>query len=305
MGRAGNQMFQYAFARHIQEQTHEDLCIDFTNIYKGDKNDGWKNQLLYFHTTYTEVSSCKINMIQKVILKIFLALRKVTCKNRNDQHKLEMRFVRFLNKAGIFFLTQGYYPFHTKCLFQNKLIMGYFESEKYFEDIRKKILDEFQPREPRRNENFGLYKIIEENKNSVCMTVRAGDYINDESIKKTSYLCTPAYFQAAVEKLRKKLQQKNLILVVFSDNVDWCRENLHFKESDTVYFETDGNPVWEKLRLMSSCGHFIISNSSFSWWAQYLSGNEKKVVVAPSKWRNYECEAIWDTYNPNWLLVDV
>ena len=40
---------------------------------------------------------------------------------------------------------------------------------------------------------------------------------------------------------------------------------------------------------MYSCKHFIISNSSFSWWAQYLSRNEQKVVVSPNRWYRKGC----------------
>lgn len=45
-------------------------------------------------------------------------------------------------------------------------------------------------------------------------------------------------------------------------------------------------PVYETLRLMYSCKHFIISNSTFSWWGQYLSRNDHKIVISPSKWNN-------------------
>lgn len=53
----------------------------------------------------------------------------------------------------------------------------------------------------------------------------------------------------------------------FSDDIDWVKNNMEFPGE--VYYESGVDPVWEKLRLMSACKHFVLSNSSFSWWAQY------------------------------------
>ena len=59
-----------------------------------------------------------------------------------------------------------------------------------------------------------------------------------------------------------------------------------------TYNIADGtDPVWEKLRLMSACKHFVVSNSTFSWWTQYLSKSENKIVVSPSRWFNNDYES--------------
>ena len=83
--------------------------------------------------------------------------------------------------------------------------------------------------------------------------------------------------------MKEKLE--NPTFIFFSDDINWVKENIKIGEC-VCYYERGVDPVWEKLRLMYSCKHFIISNSSFSWWAQYLSRNENKIVISPNRWYN-------------------
>ena len=87
--------------------------------------------------------------------------------------------------------------------------------------------------------------------------------------------------------------------IVFSDDVEWCKNNMDFPEN-TIY-ENHGNTIYEKLKVMSNCKNFIISNSTFSWWAQFMSNNQNKKVIAPKKWNNFEyCDPI---YMDDWILI--
>ena len=70
-----------------------------------------------------------------------------------------------------------------------------------------------------------------------------------------------------------------------------------------MFFETGKDDVFEKIRLMSKCKHFILSNSSFSWWAQYLSDSKEKIVVAPSRW--YTSGEKTDIYQDSWNLLEI
>ena len=69
-------------------------------------------------------------------------------------------------------------------------------------------------------------------------------------------------------------------IVVFSDDIPWCKENLIF---DNIIF-IEGNKDYEDLWLMSLCEHNIIANSSFSWWGAWLNENKNKKVVSPLNW---------------------
>ena len=89
--------------------------------------------------------------------------------------------------------------------------------------------------------------------------------------------------------------------IVFSNDVNWVKKNLKFR--GRVSYESGDDEVWEKLRLMYSCKHFIMSTSTFCWWAQYLSSNCDKIVVAPSKWMMVDMPI--GIYQDNWHLIEV
>jgi hypothetical protein len=123
--------------------------------------------------------------------------------------------------------------------------------------------------------------------------------VTNDSVRKEALICTEDYFYKGINVIKGKIT--NPIFFIFSDDIDWVKNNMEFKNTK-IYFEYGKDPVWEKLRLMYSCKHFIISNSTFSWWAQYLARNIDKIVVAPNRWRNYR--RIADVYEPHWILIE-
>lgn len=141
-------------------------------------------------------------------------------------------------------------------------------------------MKEFSLPKPSLEKNRELYGIIKNN-NSVCISIRRGDFISDKKIRKTHYVCDIDYFNKAINIM--KLQIKNPVFILFSDDVEWARKNIKIQNCD-IFSESGNDPVWEKLRMMYNCKHFILSNSSFSWWAQYLSENKNKIVISPRKW---------------------
>lgn len=154
-----------------------------------------------------------------------------------------------------------------------------------FEDsLRFFNVDEngFTLKQPRLECNKGLYEIIEAN-NTVCISIRRGDFLNPQYADQF-YICDETYIKRAIDKVKQLIDKP--VLVFFSDDIKWVKGTI--KTDLPAYYESGNDPVWEKLRLIYSCKHFIISNSTFSWWAQYLSRNTNKIVISPDRWFNDE-----------------
>lgn len=295
-GACGNQFFQYAFARAMQEKTGEKLVIDFKCVR--DNPDLWAHSdevMTYFNTKYEEGNAD--NLIQSKIIDF---LQYIECKFKLEYFtKKRYWFLKccskLLNPLGVYYFDAAYYRFPIAKT-KNKVIRGFFESPKYFAEIDDLICEELEPKYPLLQKNQELYDKIMKSE-SVCVTIKRQDIENAEI--KDVYDYSVTYFYNAIEYLKKLKPQ--IKLFVFSDDIEWCKNNLNFKEE--TFFESGTDPIWEKVRLMSSCKNFIIHNSTFSWWVQHLSRNKNKVVIAPPKWMQRDDQPI-DIYEETWIYLD-
>lgn len=293
-GRCGNQFFYYAISRAVEEKYlggNTKLIFDFravNSLHKED-GDGFEDSLRYFQTKEYET-------VDKSLLKEVLKTGSLSQKfwygiysiayhiKKNKRSDFFLKLNSKLWKRGLFIM----HPFHMNALRmfefperlkkKNYYIAGPFEKSNIFNDIRPQLLSELKSRDVIK-ENSELYETIKNN-NSVCISIRRGDYETNPVAKRTFSICDKAYFEKAIEEIRKRVE--NPVFILFSDDIEWAKHNIII--DGKVYYETGKDPVWEKLRLMSACKHFIISNSTFSWWAQWLSTSEDKVVVSPEIW---------------------
>ena len=145
--------------------------------------------------------------------------------------------------------------------------------------MRQVLIKEFVPKRNPLKANKKLYNEIE-NTNSVFLGVRRGDYLTGNN-RKLFHVCTADYYRNAIQLMSEKVS--NPTFFIFSNDIAWVKENIDMT-GYRVYYEPENNPVWETFRLMANCKHFIISNSTLHWWAQYCSGNNDKVVICPNRW---------------------
>lgn len=282
-GGLGNQFFRYAFVRNLQEKRQggeeDELMINFAATDKhgvsGDLSDF--NIKTYKHCKCRRVL-LKYGYFWQILLYVILTRLERVFRNHGY---LKLKY-KFLGYIGIVISENPddetlYYPSNN---IEKIFAIGNFENSAYFADVRKEVLKELTPIHGELHYNNKLYDVIR-NENSVCLAIRRGDFMTDEN-RKVFYVCDMSYFQSGVKYMQDNIE--NPVFIVFSNDIEYVKQNL--KINGRVYYESGNDPVWETFRLMYSCKHFIISNSTLHWWAQYKSDYKDKIVVAPERWYN-------------------
>lgn len=174
-----------------------------------------------------------------------------------------------------------------------KNIFGYFQSSKYFSDYANEIRELFIPSDTiynNMNEKWG-HLLTEP---AIVMHIRRGDYV---PLPQVHCILTPSYYVAAAQRMISETGITKLL--VFSDDIEWCK-TIGLPTS-TVYVDEPDEAV--ALVLMSHFKYYIISNSSFSWWAVWL-GTPAALVYAPDRWFGPNGpQDVQDIYEPAWIKL--
>lgn len=161
--------------------------------------------------------------------------------------------------------------FNFKIIQDDSFLNGYWQSEKYFTEIDSLIREDLKIDDSIKNYIINKYPIL--NENTVSLHVRRGDYIKKSNwhvIQNLDYY----------KKAYGIINDDSINVLVFSDDINWCKENIKF--DNITYIEGETNIV--DMYIMSLCKHNIIANSSFSWWGAWLNENKDKKVIAPINW---------------------
>ena len=196
-----------------------------------------------------------------------------------------------LNAVGLHFATDGYTPARRGHA-RDFLAWGYFQSERYFADFAPIIKEELRAKAA----PAGPYAAqITAAAYPVCVHLRRGDYQKPENA--ILQVCTPDYYARAVAAVRD--EHPDAALFVFSDDIDWAREHLDTAGLPAVFLPR-GEAVAD-LASLQLCRGFVLSNSTYSWWAQYLAPAPDKQTWAPDKWYAHTKKTA--LYQDGWQLV--
>lgn len=276
-GGLGNQMFQYAIGRNLALKRKSKLVLDISGYRV---NEGLTKREFALHDFIINADVSNELEEEKSLL-----------------HKVAGKFNPLNRKQLILENELGFDPKILQAP-ANCILIGYWQSEKYFNDSSAEIRREFEFKPSVKN---GLQKLSQKimESNSVSVHFRRGDYVRNSVINQIHGLCDLNYYKNALDLILQKYS--DLKLFVFSDDLNWAKEN--FKTDCEMNFMDNSGSAISDMYLMSLCKHHIIANSSFSWWGAWLGASPQKIVIAPKMWFKLASRDSSDILPPSWIRL--
>lgn len=295
-GGLGNQLFQYAHAVALQSRYGGQIIID---KHAFNKKQIRQCALDHYQIINENVSYDVENVFEKIILAFYILVGRIVC--RYNLIRTKKQFDRFV-KIGYYHQFQvRCFDSFTKPVAPYNYITGNWLSERFFDGVQEVIRTSLVYKKKLSSSNQELLELITQSE-SVCIHIRLGDYLHPQW-KDKLFVCTPEYYMQAMNLIRSRLKKPKFF--VFSNrSKDFEMIRNEYALEDVTYVDM-GNTDVEDMELMRNCKHFIMSNSTYSWWAQFLCINPKKIIVAPSRFNNYAEWDMTDIYQKNWDLIEI
>lgn len=275
MGNLGNQLFIYAFARSLQLKTNEKVVFDLSGLKR------------YYYTANLQLDkydipsdfSFNFDLLPICIRKKFerwtkrFQIEQKLDKVIHQSQSTSQPLVNKWSKRGCYFDFSGFcYRAYDVAHSPYTFVYGYFQSERYFDWCKTALLQDLVLKSPCNEKQLELINQIE-NCNSIGVSIRTKYDKRGDSFVKFEY------YSRAINEMVKKI--KNPRFFIFSDNIDDVRRLIRFDYPVTFVNQQDAT---SQLDTLSHCKHFILANSTFSWWGSYLSKNQNKLIVMPTPW---------------------
>ncbi|CAN5348742.1 alpha-1,2-fucosyltransferase [soil metagenome] len=283
VGGLGNQLFQYAIGRSLAEARQTTMKLD-KSPFATYKLHAYS--LNHFSVDAMPASASEVARFHGPGLGN--RLRRLPARLTGNPYRIVTERLQFTYDPSL--LPES----------RNLYLRGYWQTEEYFRHVEPMLRAELTIRTPPDRENAALAADIAQ-ANAVCIHVRRGDYVANAQTNSVHGACSLDYYRAAIKRMTETVTDPKFF--VFSDDPDWTRANLQFDHLATFVSHNAADRNYEDLRLMSLCKHFIIANSTFSWWGAWLSGNETKTVIAPMKWLQSTDLANADLIPSSWIRL--
>jgi hypothetical protein len=284
-GRFGNQLFQYAAVRAQAKRLGVDLEIDLQFCNCGPSRDSFSFWLdsLPIKARVIDYPASGPGSANSLLQKGYRKLIRPLFWHRYVQPTWQ--------RDSAFFAIRP-----------RTLVSGYFQSLFYLMPRDDEILDELSLWNVATPQVKACAQALAR-ETSVSVHVRRGDALVNHGDRLPDWQPGHiAYFDNAMQLMRKKLTRPTFF--VFSDDIDWCRQAPIFG-NDCEFFAANkfgDNPAIDLL-LMSNCRHHIVTNSSYSWWAAWMTLDDDKICVLPSRWTPKDATDEVGLVYRNWITL--
>jgi hypothetical protein len=269
-GGLGNQLFQYTAGLYFAEKYGASLVI-IKNLKRTAFSFGWPLPFMlgkFCITTPVRERTFLDRILRSNSRLIGLAASPIRRFFGAYSHDPDFKIVGD-------FLPLLPLPAGTKRIY----LHGHFQAYQYAQSVEKKLRCELAFRDPPSHATLEILNRIRDCECPVSLHIRRGDYaVIDEGIM----LLPMTYYDNAIAAILDIYP--NATFFVFSDDIDYARASLPKCERMVFVDHNNEKSAHEDLRLMSSCRHHIIANSTFSWWGAWLNPNAEKIVIAPDPW---------------------
>ena len=272
-GGIGNQLFQYAFIRSLSINFDQKFKLDlswYRNYHKYEKtenpNAATKRKYLL------DKFNIKENILHPLYLSISYRLNNYSILNKFKKYPVLNYFTHSTVNESEFYINKIQN-------LKNIYLSGFWQKSDLFEKHSDLIRKEFTLKTKLSVENELFLDKIEQS-TSVAIHIRRGDLLSRPAAVAEQPYSTEKYYINSINIIKEKLEKPELY--VFSDDIDWVKNNLNF-DLPTIFINNSG-PDYEHFNLMCNCKHQIIANSTFSWWAAWLNNYQGKIIISPKWW---------------------
>ena len=269
-GGFGNQLFQVAFALHLKRKNYNPILYTFSSKKSIGHNVFFIDETHFGLRKLSEFQEKKINKIK-------------------SYSYLDKKLFHIVNEEEITSIKKGDWTKEDKSNFSTISFNGYWQDRMFvdenIDDIKKGLLqfNSFQ-------KSIEIKKKI----GSTVLHVRRGDH--------AQYLPLQ-YYLDSISRASERIS--NFHYEIITDDYEWVKSKKEFASAEKIHFPNKSDNVMQNtikdFSKMIEFENFIISNSTYSWWAARLGQNNDSKIFYP--WPYWEGKDL-DLFYKKWIRIN-